>query len=133
MSITAGLDDRDERLAALIADGRSVADTASALAVSCATVYRRMRRPAVRAAIADLRAASWNPIALELRAGVLVAVQQLRHLAESAQSEGVRATAATRLVELALKLEDLTDTKLRLAALEAHLDATEEAEPSNES
>jgi len=118
MSVTEqndGIDARDEELVHLLASGRSTAEVAVALNCSLATIYRRLRRPRVRAALVSARLERWRPVADELRGGVLVAVRRLLHLVEHGR-ESTQVKAAVAVASLALKCDDLIDNKL-LAAL----------------
>lgn len=118
---TEPLDGRDSEIVDLFAAGQSVADVASTLGLSASTVYRHLRRPAVRAALAATRAERWRPVADELRSGVSIAVRRLQYLTEHARQESTAVRAAVALVELALKLDELCEVKTRVAALEAIL------------
>src|SRR5262245_894045 len=106
MSTTVRINDRDREIVTLIASGRSVADVASTLNVACATIYRRLARPAVKASLAAARAEAWRPVSDELRGGVVTAVRRLVHLAEHAQHESTQVRASIAICELAMRLDE---------------------------
>lgn len=117
----APLTEREERLVELAANGNTATETAAVLGVCATTVYRALRKPAVRRAVAERRAEKWRPAAVEMRGGVTSSVRRLVHLVEHAEHESTQVRAAVAVIELALKFDQLVDEMPLRAELEALL------------
>ncbi len=116
-----GRQTKDERLLAALAAGLTVLEAAKQAEVSPRTAHRRLKLPAFRARLSELRAAI-----LEQATDVLanLSAEAARHLGElmrCADSETVQYNAARSILELASKLMFERELEERIAALEARL------------
>jgi len=109
----------DERLLLALACGATVEAAARSLDISEATIYRRLRAPAFRRRLQDLRADMVQRTAGTLTAAAGEAVKTLLALQKEAIPPAVRLGAARAIIELGLKLRAATEIEQRLAALEA--------------
>lgn len=116
-------------VAALVA-GHGTAEAAAAGGVSVATLHRRMREPAFKAAVSEGRAAKWVPLATALRDAVPKALQTMIELLAERESPATRIKAACAVVDYATKLHDLVDTQPRMAALEAAVEEAQKLAPA---
>jgi hypothetical protein len=109
----------DERLLLALACGATVEAAARSLDISEATIYRRLRAPAFRRRLQDLRADMVQRTAGTLTAAAGEAVKTLLALQKEAIPPAVRLGAARAIIELGLKVRAATEIEQRLAALEA--------------
>ena len=107
----------DDLLAAALAAGKSTQDAATAAGVAERTVYRRLIDPAFKARVTELRGAMLATAAGRLADGMGEAASVLRALLTDADAN-IRFRAAGKLIELGVKVIELTDLEQRLAALE---------------
>ncbi|MFO0801411.1 MAG: hypothetical protein U0804_28425 [Gemmataceae bacterium] len=111
----------DERLAALLAAGRTVREAADEAEVSERTAHRRQADPAFAARVAELRGQMVAAATGRLADGLGEAVGVLRALLAH-DNPAVRLRAAAKLVELGVKLVVAADEARRLAVLEEQMD-----------
>ena len=113
-----GRQSADDRLAAELACGKTVRDAATATGVAERTAHRRQSEPEFRAKVADLRAGMVSAAAGRLADGMTAAANVLREQLGSAD-EHLRHKSAVKLIELGVKVAELTDLERRLSELEA--------------
>lgn len=112
----------DEVLAAALAAGRTVGESAKAAGVSEATAYRRLAVREFNERVRELRAEMVASAAGRLAEAMAAAALVLRKLLAS-PSEGVQLRAANSIIEQGLKVAQLTDLEGRMAAIEDALKA----------
>src|SRR5438046_2955572 len=100
----------DGLIISALATGASYADAARVARVSKATVARRMAEPAFRGRVAEERERVSHQVRGVLLDGSLDAARSIVELARGATSEGVRLSAACRLLELTLRRRPGFDT-----------------------
>jgi len=105
--MTARRRDVDELLAVALSQGATIQDAADACKVAYSTVQRRMRQPDFRARVAQLRAQTIETTMGRLVNSLNAAVETLRDLLTS-KDERVRCTAACKMLELALRYDEVT-------------------------
>jgi hypothetical protein len=108
-------------IAALIAPtARGVAGAAEAAGVSETQLYRWMKQPAFRAALAEAQGAAIEDATRRLTGLAGQAIEVLaKVMADEEATDTVRVRAATSVIELLLRLKDALDFEQRLQALEA--------------
>lgn len=114
------LSDTDRRLILELAAGRGVTEASAAVGVSSATGYRRLRRPAVKAALASARVSAFAPSTAAARAALPKAIEKLVQIIDSESAHAstkIRATEA--LVNIHLRLDVHVFKLDRIAAGEA--------------
>lgn len=89
------------------------------------TVYRRLREPAFKARLQELRADMVRRSAGMLTAAAGEAVRTLLSLQKDSAPPAVRLGAARAVLELGIKVRELADLEVRIAALEAQAGPTE--------
>ena len=99
--------------------GKTLAAAAQAARISESTARRIVGQPRFRQALSDGRGRAIEETVTVLSGQATRAAQVLVELAEGASQEHVRLSAATRVLELALKARDQLDIEQRLASLEA--------------
>ncbi len=105
-------------LHALVA-GSSDGEAATLAGVTPRTVRVWLREPGFRDALAEARRESLRTVAAQLASASLVAVRRLRTLVEDDQTPGyVAVSAASKLIDGALRAAELDDIEARLAKLE---------------
>lgn len=112
---------RSERLAALVASGATVRAAGKAVKLSERQAYRLSAVPEFKARVAELRSAMTSAAAGRLADGMEEAAKALRQLVRSPTAD-VKLKAAKTLIELGLKVAEVTDLRARLEAIEARLD-----------
>jgi hypothetical protein len=117
--VTAG-ERKNEALAVHLAAGQTVERAAELVGLSEATVYRRLRDPAFRRRVSELRAEMTDRALGTLSAAASAAVGTLCLLFK-AKSESARLGAARAVLELGAKLKESTEFESRLRALEERL------------
>ena len=115
-----GRSSADETLAASLAAGRTIADSATTAGVGETTVYRRLRCPAFAARVRELRAAMVATALGRLTDGMSGASDALNKLVRGRDAE-MRFKAAKAVIELALRVRDQADIEERLAVVERAL------------
>ena len=118
-----GRQNADDLLAAELAAGKTVRDAATAAGVAERTAHRRLTDAEFKARVTGLRASMVSAAAGRLADGMGEAATVLRALLTDAGPD-VRHRAAVKVIELGVKLGELTDLERRVAELEA---ATREA------
>jgi hypothetical protein len=98
----------DELLADHLAVGKTVAAAAHAAGISERTAYRRMKQPAVRDRIAEVRRAALETASGKLHQGMVVACDTLTGLVGHADPN-VQIRAAQTVIQLALKVRQAVD------------------------
>ncbi|MBA4065917.1 MAG: hypothetical protein C0501_19805 [Isosphaera sp.] len=107
----------DDLLAAELAAGQTVRDAARTAGVSEHTAHRRNGDPAFKARVAELRVGMVAEASGRLAESMGRAANVLRDLLGSAD-EKVRLRAAERMIELGLKVVELTELQRRVEELE---------------
>src|SRR5262245_46661815 len=110
----------DEQLALALAAGRSADEAAAAAGVSPSTVDRRLREQPFRQRIAALRAAMIDRACGRLAERTAVAADVLGRLSLSVD-DATSLRAAVKVLELALKVQEMAVLLPRLEAVEAGL------------
>jgi hypothetical protein len=110
----------DERLAAELAAGKTVRQAASAAEVSERTAHRRLENPAFRERVAELRAAMIRAAAGQLVGGMTEAVGVLR-AGLTHDNAHVQHKSAVKLIELGVKITELSELEERMNRLEEDL------------
>ena len=113
-----GRDSANDRLAAELAAGRTVREAATAARVAERTAHRRQADTAFREKVADLRARMVSAAAGRLADGMTGAANVLREQLGSTD-EHLRHRSAVKLIELGLKVAELTELERRVSELEA--------------
>lgn len=108
-----------DALAIRLAAGGGVADAARASGVSERTAYRRLADPDFCATVTRLRAELWESTAAQLVAAGAEAVKALVALLGAATPPAQRLGAARAVIELGVKLREVTELERRIADLEA--------------
>lgn len=114
----------DERLLMALACGASIESAARAVGISEATVHRRLREPAFRQRLQDLRADMVQRTSGALTAASTEAVKTLLAMMKDATPAPVRLGAAKAVLEIGIKLRSLAELEDRIKALEAQLGQT---------
>jgi hypothetical protein len=116
------LGERDAVIVSRTVAGKTVADIASELGISTDTVYRRMRLPHVKAALADARAAEVRPLVDAAVGNIRSSVERLAAVRDDDTARpGDRIRACVALLDWALDLWQIAEVLPRLAAVEAAL------------
>jgi transposase len=108
----------DSALITALAAGSTVRDAAASVGVGETTVYRRLQEPEFRHQIEATRREMVGRAVGTLADAASVAATTLRSLAESAESETVKLSAARSILELVVKLREHDELAERVAALE---------------
>ena len=103
----------------VLACGASVEAAARQCKVSDRTVYRRLADPGFRAQVQAARGEMVTRSAGLLTAAAGEAVRTLLSLQKESTPPAVRLGAARAVLELGIKVRELADLEVRLAALEA--------------
>lgn len=111
--------DADSLLAAALAAGHNQRDAGKLARVSERTVRRRLENEEFRRQVADMRRELVDGATGRLAQAMSGAVEVLVTLAESAQSEAARVSAARAVVEFGMRLREAEEFERRLAELEA--------------
>jgi uncharacterized protein (UPF0147 family) len=116
------LSEEDRRLlAALIAYPTKTA-AAKALGISCSTIYYKLRDEELREAYARMRSEAIRDATDSLMTVAEASVQVLHDVAHDTNVPAqTRVTAASKILDLTLKVHELTDVVARIAALEEEL------------
>jgi hypothetical protein len=108
----------DEMLAAALAVGSSVQKAAEKAEVSESTAHRRLRSPAFRRRLKELRALIVDQAVSLASAGLCEAIMQLRLICREGKGEARRLLAAEKLVNAVLAIREHASNEAELAALE---------------
>ena len=120
---SSGRKSNDELLAAELAAGKTVKDAADAVHVSERTATRRMADPDFRERVSLLRGEMIGRAAGRLADGMGEAAGVLRALLTDADAN-IRFRAAGKLIELGVKVVELSELEQRVVELEAYLAET---------
>jgi hypothetical protein len=115
---------RDDRLLLALACGASLAKAAQEAGVNERTVRRRMADQGFRTRLFQLRGETLERAGGALTAAALKAVTTLVALLEGSQPAAVRLGAARAVLDMALRVREMTELELRLKALEDQLAST---------
>ena len=110
----------DETLAANLAAGRTIAESARAADVSESTIYRRLRCPTFAARVRELRGAMVASALGKLTEGMTSAASALTALVGN-RNPDMRFRSAVKVIELALRVREQAEIEERLAAVERAL------------
>ena len=111
----------DAALLLALACGATVDNAARSAGLSARTAHRRLQEEGLRQRLQDLRSDMVQRTAGMLTAASLEAVKTLLVLQEASQPANVRLGAARSILELGLKVRELTDLQDRLSALETKM------------
>jgi type II secretory pathway component PulF len=111
----------DHNLLTALACGATVEAAARSAGVSESTVYRRLRQPAFRQRLQEVRADMVQRTSAMLTASGMEAVKTLLALQQASTPASVRLGAARAILELGLKVREVADLERRLSALEQQL------------
>ncbi len=106
-----------DAFALAVASGISLREAARSAGISESTAYRRLKDPAFRRRVSEIRTSFLNEAVGRLCEAANEAVSTLRALL-TARSEGVRLSAARAILELGAKLREQTELEERITALE---------------
>jgi hypothetical protein len=120
---SSGRKSNDELLAAELAAGKTVKDAAAAAQVSERTATRRLTDPDFREKVSAIRGEMIGRAAGRLADGMGEAAGVLRALLTDADAN-IRFRAAGKLIELGVKVVELSDLEQRVVELEAYLAET---------
>jgi hypothetical protein len=111
----------EDALLLALACGATVENAARQCGLSERTIYRRLREPAFRQRLGEVRTEMVQRTAALLTAASLGSVKTLLALQKDNHPAGVRLGAARAVLELGVKLRESGELLDRIAALEAHL------------
>ena len=113
----------ENRLLTALACGATVEGAANSSGFSQATIYRRLKDPAFKARLHQLRADMVQRTAGALTAAAMESVRTLLELQKPSNPATVRLGAARSVLELGVKLRENGDLEERINALEQQLAA----------
>ncbi|VTR97821.1 Uncultured bacterium genome assembly Metasoil_fosmids_resub OS=uncultured bacterium PE=4 SV=1 [Gemmata massiliana] len=116
-----GRSDADETVITLLAGGATIREAAAISGVSERTITRRLKEPAFRQRVSEVRAELMAIAAARLAGGMSEAVDVLRDQLKSADPH-VRHKSAVKLIELTLKVQEVTELRQKLEELERRLE-----------
>lgn len=120
LSSIGNLNERDNTVVARRLAGQTVPEIAVALGCSVDTVYRSLRRPAVRVALAMARSEEIRPLLNQAVAAVRPSVQTLEAIRDDeANSAAVRAGAAKALLDWFRVAFELAEVQPQIEELRA--------------
>jgi hypothetical protein len=114
----------DQALLLALACGATVEAAARSVGVSESTVYRRLREPAFRLRLQEVRADMVQRTSGMLTAAGGEGVKTLLALLKEGMPPAVRLGAARAVLELGMKVRETAELAERVAALEAQLGMT---------
>jgi hypothetical protein len=113
-------ENKNPRLALILAAGATVTAAAEELGISRKTVQRKLAKPAFRRRVAELRAQLFGAALGRIADSLTRATDSLAALLDS-NHPAVRLRAATLILSLGMKMRDSVDVSDRVAELEAEL------------
>lgn len=120
---------KEERIADLYASGFAPAQIAADVSNSVTSIYRILRRPAVKARIAEARAAALRPIVQLVQDELVRNVQKLVAIRDAHEEQTRNKIAAVQeLNDLFLKLDERVNINPQLADLNARLAELEDSQ-----
>jgi HEAT repeat protein len=114
----------DEQLLMALACGATVDNAARQAGISAATAYRRLADPDFGQRLQKMRGDMVSRTAGTLTAAASEAVRTLLELLKNPTSSAVRLGAARAVLEIGMKLREMSDLEERLSALEQQMSAT---------
>ncbi len=111
----------DEALLLALACGGTVENAARSAGTSARTAHRRLQEPGFQQRLRAMRCDMVQRTAGMLTAASLESVKTLLALQEGSQPPNVRLGAARAIVELGLKVREMTEVHERLAVLEGKM------------
>jgi len=114
----------DEQLLMGLACGATVDNAARQAGISAATAYRRLADPDFGQRLQKMRGDMVSRTAGTLTAAASEAVRTLLELLKNPTSSAVRLGAARAVLEIGMKLREVSDLEERLSALEQQMSAT---------
>ncbi len=108
---------QQKALSALLTEP-SITRAAQVVGITPKTIYRYLELPEFREQLSKAQGAILSEAHGSLLAGITEALETLRELHKSAESESVRRQAASDWISHALRLAELVDIESRLQALE---------------
>ncbi len=111
----------EDTLLLALACGATVEAAAKQCQLSDRTVYRRLKEPAFRTKLQDMRTDMVRRAAGLLTAAASAAVTTLLSLQKESAPPAVRLGAARAILEIGIKVREMVDLETRLAALEEQL------------
>jgi hypothetical protein len=118
---THGRKNIDEILIQALACGAQVEQAAAKAGVSARTAYRRLKDPAFRQRILDLKTETMERAGSMLTAATLQSVKTLLSMQEASVPFGVRLGASRAILDFAFRFREFTEFQDRLAAVEQQL------------
>ena len=116
------------QLALILATGATVTAAAESVGVSRMTAHRKLRKPAFRKLVAELRSQLFNSALGRMAENMTHATDALGSLLD-ANDPGVKLRAAKAVLGLAIRLRDSVDVSDRISELEAELARKQGAAP----
>jgi DNA-binding CsgD family transcriptional regulator len=107
-------------LALILATGASTLDAAQKLQISRRTVQRKLRKPAFRKLVAELRSQLFSAALGRMAENMTRATDSLASLLD-ASDPAVKLRASRTMLSLAMRLRDSVDVSDRLSEMEAEL------------
>jgi len=111
----------DDLLAHWLAAGSPVTHAASAVGCGASTVHRRLKDPAFKAKVAEIRSRMVSDAVGRLSESMVAAADALRELLHSA-NEGIKLAAARTILETGSRMRDAIEIEARLRLLEGGSD-----------
>ena len=113
-------ENKNSRLALVLAAGATVTAAAAELGISRKTVQRKLAKPVFRRRVAELRAQLFGEALGRIADSLTRATDSLAALLDS-NDPAVRLRAAAAILSLGMKMRDSVDVSDRLSELEAEL------------
>ncbi len=111
---------QNKALSALLTEP-SITRAAQIVGITPKTIHRYLEIPEFREKLSEAQGAILGKAHHSLLAGITEALETLRELHKSAESESVRRAAASDWISHALRLAELVDIERRLQALEENI------------
>ena len=111
---------KNSEIALILATGASVSAAAEKLGLARSTIHRKLRKPAFRKLVAELRSQLFNSALGRMAENMTHATDALASLLDTSDP-GVKLRAAKAVLGLALRLRDSVDVSDRISELEAEL------------
>ncbi|MDQ3917404.1 MAG: hypothetical protein M3348_02930 [Acidobacteriota bacterium] len=121
----------DDAFVIAYASGTSLRDAARKAGISESTAYRRLKDPAFRRRVSEIRTSFLNEAVGHLTKLANKAVLRLETLLD-ARSESIRLNAACAILKLGPQLREQTELEERITALEREAAGVEEAAADDE-
>lgn len=121
----------DDAFVIAYASGTSLREAARTAGISESTAYRRLKDPAFRRRVSEIRTSFLNEAVGRLCEAANKAVSTLEALL-NARSESVRLNAARAILELGPKLREQTELEERITALEQEAAGVNEGDEDDE-